>query len=72
MTHTNQLIKILSDAEICSCVEFSGLRIVPVLSKNGCTGCIFETEEKANGCNYKGVCMAHLRKDRKSLVFTSK
>lgn len=72
MTYTELLIKILSYTSINSCIEFEGIAIVPELSKNGCSGCVFHTEEKANGCDYKSVCMAHLRKDKNSIVFTSK
>lgn len=72
MTYTEQLIGILSEAMIRSCVEFEGIAIVPKLSKNGCSGCVFQTEEKANGCSYKSVCIAHLRKDKNSIVFTRK
>lgn len=72
MTYTEQLKGILSEAKICSCIEFEGIAIVPELSKNGCSGCVFQTEEKANRCSYKSVCMAHLRKDKNSIVFTPK
>lgn len=70
MTHTEQLSEILSEAQLCSCVEFEGIAIIPEISEDGCSGCVFQTEEKANGCSYKSVCMAHLRKDRNSIVFT--
>lgn len=72
MTYTEQLKGILSEAKICSCVEFGGIAIVPELSESGCKGCVFLTEDKANGCSYKSVCMAHLRKDKNSIVFTRK
>lgn len=70
-SNTEQLIVILASSEINKCIDFSGVRIKTSMSVRGCDGCVFETEHKANGCTYKSVCMAHLRKDRMSVIFAN-
>jgi hypothetical protein len=52
-------------------ILFDCVKLKTVLSHNGCEGCAFDTEEKANGCFFKMACMAHYRKDRQSVIFTS-
>lgn len=73
MRYEEQLIALLSDAKLLmSSIEFEGVSIIPSISNNGCTGCVFETAGKANECAYKLACMSHLRKDRNSVVFIRK
>lgn len=62
----------LISAGLDSEVKFQGLDIRVEVSVDGCTGCIFETIEKANGCNLKEACFAHMRKDSESVIFTNK
>lgn len=37
----------------------------------GCNGCMYRynTEVYANNCKYATKCMAHLRKDKQSVIF---
>ena len=72
MTHTDKLIGILTTSSLTDRVDFEGVKMQVALSKNGCSTCVFDTEEKANKCKYKTACMAHYRHDKKSVVFTSK
>lgn len=67
-----QLKAVLEFTRLNTRIDFHGISIVPELSKYGCSGCVFESGGKANGCSYKSVCMAHIRKDRNSIVFTPK
>ena len=37
----------------------------------GCFRCVFNDGQGAKVCKYAGLCMAHLRMDRRSVVFVS-
>lgn len=67
----NQLSKILVATQVGRTIEFEGIKIKPLQSTYACNDCIFETPDKAFGCKYKGACMAHLRKDKESVVFAN-
>lgn len=71
MNLMDRLAKILVSAKVGITIDFGSVRIKPIQSTNACDDCIFETPEKANGCKFKSACMAHLRKDRESVVFTN-
>lgn len=66
-----QLTTILADTPVGRTIEFEGIKIKPLQSTYACNDCIFETPDKAFGCKYKDACMAHLRKDRESVVFAN-
>ena len=66
---TNELIGILKQTRIRHCVEFEGVSLRVEQSVDGCTGCIFQTAEMAQGCDFKMSCMAHNRTDGKSVLF---
>lgn len=42
------------------------------LSYNGCNGCCYNYMQGAKLCNHSLECMAHLRKDKKSVIFKFK
>lgn len=48
----------------------SGIRIATSL--NGCKGCIYKRDGGAKRCDFANLCMAHMRKDRRSIIFTRK
>lgn len=47
----------------------SGIKIQCLKSTYGCAGCIFQKEEGAIDCRLRKACMAHLRPDKKSVIF---
>lgn len=67
----DQLAKILVSAKVGRTFDFGGVLIKPIQSTNACDDCVFDTPEKANGCRFRNACMAHLRKDRESVVFAN-
>lgn len=67
----DQLTIILTSSKVGDSIDFEGLKAINALSTEGCDGCVFDTEEKANGCRFKNTCMAHLREDRQSIIFKS-
>lgn len=69
MNNMDQLITIFASSEVDEVIDFGGVVLQNSLSVEGCEGCVFDTEEKANGCKYKNTCMAHLRDDRQSIIF---
>ena len=52
-------------------VLFTGVIMKVTQGVEGCEGCVFDTEDKADGCGFRSACFAHLRKDRQSVIFTS-
>lgn len=71
MGNMGLLIGKLSITELGKHVLFEGVRIKVVKSVEGCDGCVFDTEEKANGCRFRISCFANSRRDRQSVIFTS-
>lgn len=71
MNLMDQLAKILVSAKVGRTIDFGGVRIKPIQSTNACDDCVFKTPELANGCKFRCACMAHLRKDRESVVFAN-
>ena len=65
------IIEKLAKAKVGKCFNFSGAKVKPVLSSDGCKRCMFETEEQADGCKFRTACMAHCRVDNKSVVFVN-
>lgn len=68
---TNEVERILREANIGSVVKCVGIYITILSSKKDCNGCLFRTEDKADSCRFKASCFAHLRPDRKSVIFKS-
>lgn len=71
MNLMDQLAKILVSAKVGKVIYFQGLWIKPIPSANACDDCVFDTPEKAEGCRFRNACMAHLRKDKESVVFAN-
>lgn len=45
------------------------MKIKEVLGKNGCSGCIYNFKQGAKKCGHSKYCIAHLRSDKKSIIF---
>lgn len=67
----DRISKVLLNADVNSKIHLEGLDIRVEKSQKACKGCIFETENKSYKCNFKNACMAHLRKDKESVVFAN-
>lgn len=66
----NKLTGMLRVTPLTAAIDFDGVKMRVTSSHNGCTGCVFETKEQADNCQYRNSCMAHLRQDGKSVIFT--
>ena len=62
--------KNLSSLSIGEWMKLSGTVITSAHAIYGCMGCIFQTDHGAVKCKHKTSCFAHLRPDRKSVIFT--
>lgn len=69
--YCDELNGILPQVRIGLTIDYLGVHLAPSLSRHGCTGCVFETEKGAIDCQFRFSCMAHLRNDRKSVIFSS-
>lgn len=53
-------------------LKISGKDFTPVRSVDACRGCVFESNyrySKKSKCDYMGLCFAHKRKDKMSVIF---
>ena len=69
--YCDELNGILRQTGIGVKIEYSGVRLMPDVSRNACAECIFETDKGASGCQFRYSCMAHMRKDNRSVIFAS-
>lgn len=52
-------------------VVYQDQRIKVACARKGCQGCMFEMSEGAEACVHSEACLAHLRRDRVSVIFVS-
>lgn len=52
-------------------VIYQDQRIKVACARKGCQGCMFETTEGAESCVHSKACLAHLRRNRVSVIFVN-
>lgn len=64
-----EILKISPVIPVGGMIGYENKTLKVVCSTNSCRGCTFESSEGATTCAHSGVCFAHLRPDRKSVMF---
>lgn len=59
----------LKNLRINKTLNVSGVNVTAEVSTSGCNGCVFKPKSNKQECNFRDSCLAHKRKDRKSVIF---